>query len=182
MYPPGFATTVSVDGPSTGLETDFRPHFFAGVATVVSKLLLSCLPDAAIFGEKDYQQLLVVRQMAADLLTGVEVVACPTVREPDGLALSSRNAYLRPEERPAALALHEALRLAQTRYAAGERAGAALEAALHAALTAHPSGEPDYAVVVDAATLEPLPVVDRPARALIAARVGNVRLIDNAPL
>ncbi len=99
MYPEGFATKVSVDGPAAGLETDFRPHFFAGVATVVTKLFVQCRPDIAVFGEKDYQQLLVVRRLSRDLDLGVDVVGVPTVREADGLALSSRNAYLTPESR-----------------------------------------------------------------------------------
>ena len=99
MYPPGFATSITVAGPALGLESDFRPHFFGGVATIVAKLLLSCLPDAALFGEKDYQQLIVVRRMVADLAIPTEIVGLPTIREPDGLALSSRNAYLSPAER-----------------------------------------------------------------------------------
>ncbi|HLH23875.1 MAG TPA: pantoate--beta-alanine ligase [Chloroflexota bacterium] len=182
MYPPGAQTWVEVEGLSRRWEGERRPGHFRGVATVVLKLLLAARPDRAYFGEKDYQQLLLVRQMAADLLTGVEVVGCPTVREPDGLALSSRNAYLSPGERAEAVALSEALRRAQGLLAAGERAGGALEAAMRATLAAHPGVVADYAAVVDAATLEPLPFVDRPARALVAARVGDVRLIDNAEL
>ena len=99
MYPQGFATSVIVGGPAEGLESAYRPHFFTGVATVVSKLLLACLPDSALFGEKDYQQLLVIRRMVADLAIPVGIVGCPTLREGDGLALSSRNAYLGPAER-----------------------------------------------------------------------------------
>jgi pantoate--beta-alanine ligase len=182
VYPPGDQTWVEVEGLSRRWEGERRPGHFRGVATVVLKLFLAVRPARAYFGEKDYQQLVVVRQMAADLLTGVEVVACPTVRDPDGLALSSRNAYLGPSERAAAAALYAALRGAQARLAAGECDGAALEAAMRAVLAAHASVEPDYAAVVDAATLEPLPRVDRPARALIAARVGGVRLIDNCEL
>jgi pantoate--beta-alanine ligase len=182
VYPPGAPTWVEVDGLSGRWEGERRPGHFRGVATIVLKLFLAARPARAYFGEKDYQQLLVVRRMADDLLTGVEVVACPTVREADGLALSSRNAYLCPTDRAEAVALHQALSSAQALLAAGERDGAALEAAMRAALAAHPGVEPDYAAVVDAATLEPLARVDRPARALLAARVGGVRLIDNAEL
>jgi len=182
VYPPGAQTWVEVEALSRRWEGERRPGHFRGVATVVLKLFLAARPTRAYFGEKDYQQLLVVRQMAADLLSGVEVVACPTVREPDGLALSSRNAYLAPAERAEAVALFEALSRARTLLAAGERDGATLEAAMRAALDAHSGVEPDYAAVVDAATLEPLPTIDRPARALVAARVGGVRLIDNCAL
>ncbi len=182
MYPPGAETWVDVEGLSRRWEGERRPGHFRGVATIVLKLFLAARPARAYFGEKDYQQLLVVRQMAADLLTGVEVVGCPTVRESDGLALSSRNAYLDPAARAVAVALSAALARARALVAAGERDGAALEAALLAALTAQPGVTPDYAVVVDAATLEPLACLDRPARALLAARVGAVRLIDNGAL
>ena len=182
MYPPGAQTWVEVEGLSRRWEGERRPGHFRGVATIVLKLFLATRAAHAYFGEKDYQQLLVVRQMAADLLTGVEVVAGPTVREPDGLALSSRNAYLSAADRAEAVALHEALTRAQALLAAGERGGAALEAAMRAALAAHPGIELDYAAVVDAATLEPLGRIDRPARTLLAARVGGVRLIDNCEL
>jgi pantoate--beta-alanine ligase len=182
LYPPGAQTWVDVAALSQRWEGERRPGHFRGVATVVLKLFLAVRPNRAYFGEKDYQQLLVVRQMADDLLTGVEVVACPTVREANGLALSSRNAYLGPAERAAAGALYEALTHARALLAAGERDGAALEAAMRAVLAASPGVEPDYAAVVDAATLEPLPYLDRPARALLAARLGSVRLIDNCEL
>src|SRR5262249_48342856 len=109
VYPAGFSTIVVVSGPADGLESDFRPHFFKGVATVVAKLILSCLPDYAIFGEKDYQQLAVIRRMVADLNVPVEIVGYPTVREADGFALSSRNAYLSTEERQVAPQLYRAL-------------------------------------------------------------------------
>jgi pantoate--beta-alanine ligase len=181
MYPPGAATWVEVEGLTERWEGAHRPGHFRGVATVVLKLFLALGPDAAYFGEKDYQQLLVVRRLAADLLPALRVVGCPTVREPDGLALSSRNAYLDAAARARALALHGALTRAQALLAGGERSGAALEAAMRAAL-ADPAIAVDYAAVVDAATLEPLAWVDRAGRALVAARVGGVRLIDNAPL
>ena len=182
MYPPGAATWVEVEGLTRRWEGERRPGHFRGVATIVLKLFLAARPARAYFGEKDYQQLLVVRRLAADLLPELTIVGCPTVREPDGLALSSRNAYLTFEERPRALALYRSLTQAQALLAAGERAGATLEAAMIAELAAHAGVAADYAAVVDAATLEPLPRVDREARALVAARLGRVRLIDNAPL
>jgi pantoate--beta-alanine ligase len=182
MYPPGAATWVEVEGLSRRWEGERRPGHFRGVATIVLKLLLGARPARAYFGEKDYQQLQVVRRLAADLLPEVAIVGCPTVREPDGLALSSRNVYLSETERPRAVALYRALSQVQALLAAGERDGAALEAAMRAELLAAPGIAVDYAAVVDAITLEPLPRVDREARALIAARLGAVRLIDNAPL
>jgi len=182
MYPPGAATWVDVEGPAARWEGERRPGHFRGVATVVLKLLLAARPTRAYFGEKDYQQLQVVQRLAADLLPEVVIVGCPTVREPDGLALSSRNVFLTPEERPHAAALYRALRRAQAVLAAGEREGAALEKEMRAELGAAPGLTIDYAAVVDAATLEPLVRVDRAGRALLAARLGAVRLIDNGPL
>jgi pantoate--beta-alanine ligase len=182
MYPSGPAVWVEVDELSRRWEGERRPGHFRGVATVVLKLFLAVRATRAYFGEKDYQQLLVVRRMSESLLTGVVVVGCPTVRESDGLALSSRNAYLGPAERPHAVALYRALARAQALLADGERDGAALQAAMRAELAAHPGVVPDYAVVVDAATLEPLARMERDARALVAARLGGVRLIDNAGL
>ena len=180
MYPAGFATAVEVKGPAEGLETDFRPHFFRGVATVVSKLLIASLPDVAVFGEKDYQQLLVVRRMAADLGLPVEIAGLPTIREADGLALSSRNAYLSAEERKTAPLLHRTLQAAATAIHGGaapevalDRAGSALGAAGFVV---------DYVALRNAATLAP--VVDpaaEPLRLLAAARLGRTRLIDNIP-
>jgi pantoate--beta-alanine ligase len=182
MYPPGWATWVEVEGVSRRWEGERRPGHFRGVATIVLKLFLAVRPTRAYFGEKDYQQLLVVRRLAADLPLDLEIVGCPTVREPDGLALSSRNTYLDPPARAQAVALSRALARAQALLSAGERRGPALEAAMQAELAAYPQVRVDYAAVVDAATLEPLPYIDREARALIAAYVGSVRLIDNAPL
>jgi pantoate--beta-alanine ligase len=182
MYRPGAATWVTVEGLDARWEGERRPGHFRGVATVVLKLLLAARSTRAYFGEKDYQQLQVVRRLAADLLPEVTIVGCPTVREPDGLALSSRNVYLTPDERPHALALYRALSHAQALLAAGERAGAALEAAMRAVLADAPKVAVDYAAVVDADTLEPLARVDRTGRALLAARLGSVRLIDNGPL
>jgi len=181
MYPSGFATAVEVKGPAEGLETEFRPHFFRGVATVVAKLLIACLPDVALFGEKDYQQLLVVRRMTADLGLPVEIAGLPTVREPDGLALSSRNTYLSAEERQTAPLLHRALQAA----AAAIRAGSAPEAALDRARAELGAAGfvVDYVALRNATTLAP--VVDpaaEPLRLLAAARLGRTRLIDNIPV
>src|SRR6185503_4154833 len=119
MYPSGFATKITLEGPAMGLETDFRPHFFSGVATVVTKLFVQCRPNFATFGEKDYQQLLVVKRLSRDLDLGVEILAVPTVREPDGLALSSRDAYLTAEQRAVAVQLNKVLREVAQRARAG---------------------------------------------------------------
>ena len=178
IYPEGFATKITMAGPARGLESDFRPHFFAGVATVVAKLFLQCRPDFAFFGEKDYQQLLVVRRLSKDLDLGVDVVGVPTVREADGLALSSRNAYLTPEARNVAGHLNRVL----ASVAARARAGASIpqaEAEGAAALLAAGFERVDYVALRDAETLEPLRLLERPARVLAAARIGGVRLIDN---
>jgi pantoate--beta-alanine ligase len=179
IYPRGFATTVAVGGVTEGLEGVYRPGHFDGVATVVAKLLLQARADRAYFGEKDYQQLLVVRKLARDLDIAVEIVGVPTVRAADGLALSSRNAYLSEEQRAIAPALHRAL-TAVARKVAGDPEGVAAavaggrEAVLGAGFEAV-----DYIAVCDAETLAPLAAVDRPARVLGAARLGRARLIDN---
>jgi pantoate--beta-alanine ligase len=178
MYPSGFATTVSLAGPAIGLESDFRPNHFAGVATVVTKLLLSALPDRAWFGEKDYQQLLVVRRMARDLAIPVDIEGLPTVREADGLALSSRNVYLSPEERETAPELYNALTAAAEAIRGGALAMTALAEARQY-LASH-GFDVDYVELRDAATLSP--VTDQaaePLRILAAARLGRTRLIDN---
>jgi pantoate--beta-alanine ligase len=178
MYPAGFATRVIPSGAAEGLESDFRPHFFAGVATVCCKLFTQVAPDIAVFGEKDYQQLCVVRQMVRDLDLPLEIVAMPTVREPDGLALSSRNAYLSPDERTAAPALYGAIRgIAEVAAEGGIVAGAVAEgrARLEAA-----GFKVDYLEVRDAETLQAaLPGARRPLRVLAAAWLGKTRLIDN---
>lgn len=182
MYPDGFATRVEIDGPARGLETDFRPHFFAGVATVVTKLLLQVLPDVAVFGEKDYQQLQVIRRLVRDLDIPVTIIGGPTVREADGLAMSSRNAYLSPGERRAAPALHRALADAGHAVLAGVEPGDA-EAAAAASLTDAGFGPVDYVAVRHAETLEEVTAADVaggvPLRVLGAARLGATRLIDN---
>jgi pantoate--beta-alanine ligase len=179
MYPPGFATAVLVEGPSQGLETDFRPGFFAGVATVVAKLLVQVGADIAVFGEKDYQQLLVVRRLVADLDLPVEIVAGPTVREVDGLAMSSRNAYLGVEERSIAASMSRILTAAAREARAGHPVDA-VERTAAAGLLEAGFRSVDYVAVRDAETLAPFAgVVDRPARVLAAAWLGSTRLIDN---
>jgi len=179
MYPPGFATWVEVGGPARRWEGEHRPGHFRGVATVVAKLLTIIGPQRAYFGEKDYQQLQVVRRLVADLNLPVEIVGCPIVREPDGLALSSRNVYLTPEARPRAAALYRALEAGRQAAADGERDAAAVRETIEAVLRATPGLEIDYVALVDPLTLEPVERLDAPARALIAARLGSVRLIDN---
>lgn len=179
VYPDGFATTIAVAGPAAaGLETAFRPHFFDGVATIVAKLLVAGMPDYAFFGEKDYQQLLVVRRMARDLALPVEIVGCPTVREDDGLALSSRNAYLSDDERRRAPTLIAGMR----RAAATIRKGAEpMDALADAKREIADAGfSVDYLDIRNAETLAP--VADwrnEPLRMLAAARLGRTRLIDN---
>jgi len=178
MYPPGFATAVSVSGITDCLCGRSRPHFFGGVATVVTKLLLQALPDVALFGEKDYQQLLVVRRFVRDLDIPCEILGGPTVREADGLALSSRNAYLDAAERARAPELNRTLREVAARVAGGvEPALAAAEGARR--LAGAGFGTLDYLEVRDAETLEmPVPP-GRPARVFCAAWLGRTRLIDN---
>ena len=178
MYPQGFATKIEVGGPSRGLETDFRPHFFAGVATVVAKLLLAVMPDVATFGEKDYQQLLVVRRLAADLGLATKIVGAPIMREPDGLAMSSRNAYLKPDERRIAGQMNAVLKRVVADLRRGTPIAAAEEAGRCGLLEAG-FASIDYVAVRDAATLAQLESLDRPARLLAAAKVGSTRLIDN---
>jgi pantoate--beta-alanine ligase len=180
LYPPGFATTVTVAGPAEPLEGEHRgPGHFAGVATVVTKLLVAAAPDVAVFGQKDAQQLAVVRRLVADLALPTRVEAVPTVRDADGLALSSRNARLPAADRPRALALARALRAAADAAAAGERDAGALAAAGRAELRAA-GVEPEYLAVVDPDSFAPLAALDGgPALVAVAARIGGVRLIDN---
>jgi pantoate--beta-alanine ligase len=183
MYPDGFATTVSVAGVSEGLCGATRPGHFDGVATVVLKLFNQVQPDMAVFGEKDWQQLAVIRRMARDLDLAhphVDNIVCaPTVREPDGLAMSSRNAYLSPEDRAKAAALPKAMKAAIARMEGGEPVGDAL-AGLHGTLLLSGFDAVDYAELADAATLQLLDdLTGRPMRLLVAARIGGTRLIDN---
>jgi pantoate--beta-alanine ligase len=178
MYPAGFATNISISGVSDGLDGAARPGHFDGVATVVTKLFNQVRPEIAIFGEKDYQQLAVIRRMVADLDMGIEIVGLATRRAPDGLALSSRNAYLSDAERQAALALPRALGEAKRLMEKGDPVEGALARAI-AMLTAQGFDPIDYVSLCDAQTLEPMTVLDRPARLLGAAKLGKTRLIDN---
>jgi pantoate--beta-alanine ligase len=179
IYPPGFQTTIEVRELARGLDGAFRPGHFAGVATVVAKLFHIVQPDLAIFGQKDFQQLAIVRRLVVDLAMGIEIVGLPTVREPDGLAMSSRNAYLSPPERERALSLSRALFAARDRAAAGERDARALVEGARAALDVD---RLDYLELCDAVTLAPLAQIDRPAVLLVAAFVGRTRLIDNVAI
>ncbi|MFC0633337.1 pantoate--beta-alanine ligase [Brevundimonas balnearis] len=183
MYPPGFSTRVEVDGPSAGLETDFRPHFFGGVALVVAKLLNQVQADVAVFGEKDYQQLLVVRRLARDLDIPTEIVGAPTARDAHGLALSSRNAYLSDAELGVARRLNVILRDAATQAAAG-RPLPGVERDAFAALLKAGFERVDYVSIRRADDLAAFRdgVVDAPARILAAAWLGKTRLIDNLPV
>ena len=179
MYPEPMLTHVSVAELGEGLEEASRPGHFEGVAAVVTKLFGMAGPCRAYFGEKDYQQLLVVSRLATDLSLPVEVVGCPTVREPDGLAISSRNAYLSGEERQAATVLHRALAAAAALVAVGERDADLLRARMAQLVSSEPLARLDYAEVADPCTLRPLDRVTGEARLLLAAWVGATRLIDN---
>ena len=181
MYPFGTPTltTVTVDDVSASMEGASRPTHFAGVATVVAKLFNIAGACHAYFGEKDWQQLAVIRRMAADLSFPVEVVGCPTVREPDGLAMSSRNAYLTERERAAAPVVHWALVAGAAAIAAGERDPARVRALMADLIAAEPLATLDYAEVVDAATLQPVDPLEGELRLLAATRFGRARLIDN---
>ena len=182
MYPPGHRTFVEVTGLQDGLCGARRPGHFRGVATVVTQLFALARPHLAVFGEKDWQQLQIIRRLALDLHLGVEVVGRPIVREPDGLAMSSRNAYLSPLDRSRALALSRGLQAARARWSAGERAADALCEAVRAQLRAAEVRQ-DYVELVAPATLEPLVRAEQPdARLLVAAFVGATRLIDNTAI
>jgi pantoate--beta-alanine ligase len=181
VYPEGFQTWVEVEEASRGLCGDRRPGHFRGVATVVAKLFHLSRPHVALFGEKDWQQLQVIRAMVRDLDFGLEVVGMPVVREPDGLAMSSRNAYLSPEERARALALSAGLREACARAAAGERDAAVLAAGVEERLAAA-GARVDYVAVVHPETLRPAARAEPGSRMLVAAFVGRTRLIDNVAL
>ena len=178
IYPAGFATTISVGAVSERWEGKARPGHFDGVATVVAKLLVAVRPDIALFGEKDFQQLTVIRRLVADLGIRTEIAGVPTVREPDGLALSSRNAYLSPDERRQALALPQALEAARSAILDGTPVFEALHDA-HASLRDGGFSRIDYFALVDAATLEPLEHPQGEMRLIAAAMIGTTRLIDN---
>jgi pantoate--beta-alanine ligase len=182
IYPPGFDTVVSVGALGGVLEGAARPGHFDGVATVVAILFDLVGAERAYFGQKDAQQVLVIRRMAADLAIATEVVACETVREADGLALSSRNVHLSPAERAAAPILRAALLAARDRWDRGERGGNALRATMRDTLAAEPLARVDYVSVADPATLAELEHVDGPALASLAVRLGGTRLIDNEAL
>jgi len=182
VYPPGFDTTVSVGAVANPLEGTARPGHFDGVATVVAILFSLVGAERAYFGQKDAQQVMVIRQMARDLAIGTDVVACPTVREPDGLALSSRNVHLSPEQRRAAPVLRRALLAARAAWDAGERSATALRQTMLGVLAAEPLADVEYVSVADGRTLEELGDVDGPALASLAVRFGTTRLIDNEPL
>ena len=180
MYPPGAATRITVAGPAEGFEGAVRPGHFEGVATVVTKLLNQTAPDSALFGEKDWQQVMVVTRLAADLDIPTRIVPVPTVRDPDGLAMSSRNRHLTANERALAPLLHAALQDTSARLTAGKPVA---EAEREGMDRLRASGFlPDYLSLVDAATLRPLEALRRPTRLLVAARLGSVRLLDNIAL
>jgi pantoate--beta-alanine ligase len=179
MYPDGFATRITPEGPATvGLEDRFRPHFFGGVATVVGKLFTQVRPDFAIFGEKDFQQLRVVTRMAGDLDLGVKVIGAKTVRERDGLAMSSRNVYLSPEQRGVASVLHRAMKQSAARLRAGDDIEATMAGGASMIMAA--GFALDYFEVRHAETLVPIASAkDGPMRIVVAAKLGTTRLIDN---
>jgi pantoate--beta-alanine ligase len=179
VYPSAFRTYVSVEGLSERLEGRSRPGHFRGVATVVLKLLEIVQPHFAYFGRKDAQQVRIISQMAHDLNVGAEIIVCPIVRETDGLALSSRNAYLKPDERKAATVLHRALTAARDELAAGTRDALQLQTVLRNVLQAEPLAAVDYAEIVDADTFEPVVRVARPSYVVLAVFFGKTRLIDN---
>ncbi len=180
VYPDGFSTRIEVEGVTAPLEGAVRPGHFSGVATVVTKLFNMVQPDAAWFGQKDAQQCAVIRRMARDLNLPVEIVVAETVREPDGLAMSSRNVYLAPDERIAALCLIRALRAAEAGFDAGHRSAEQLRGLMRAELDAEPMARPDYVSIADPDSLAELDTVDeRGAVASLAVRIGKTRLIDN---
>ena len=182
MYAPGFSTWVDVQEIGERLEGASRPGHFRGVATIVAKLFNIVQPSSAYFGQKDAQQVLVIRRMVADLNMGVEISVEPTVREGDGLAMSSRNSYLSPEQRRAATVLFRALALARQLREGGEADAENIRRRMTSLIQAEPLAQVDYVSIADAVTLEELNSIDRPALALLAVRIGKTRLIDNMPL
>jgi len=182
VYPPGFDTVISVGAIAQPLEGAARPGHFDGVATVVAVLFGLVGAEHAYFGQKDVQQVMVIRQMARDLAVTTDVIACPTVREPDGLALSSRNVHLSPAERAAAPVLHRALLAGRQRWASGERSGEGLREAMRSVLRSEPLAKVEYVSVADGTSLAELDRIDGPALLSLAVRFGSTRLIDNEPL
>jgi pantoate--beta-alanine ligase len=182
MYPPDFQTHVEPGALADSLEGPGRPGHFRGVATVVAKLFGAMQPDVAVFGRKDFQQLAIIRRMVADLDMDIEIVELPTVREPDGLAISSRNTRLGADDRSASVCLIEALRLAADAVAEGQHDAATLIALARERIEAEPRARLEYLDIVDPSTLDPVVFVKQPAIILVAAWFGDVRLIDNLPL
>jgi pantoate--beta-alanine ligase len=182
LYPSGASTFVDVEGLSHRLDGQSRPGHFRGVATVVAKLLIAAEPDRAFFGQKDAAQVAVIRRMTADLRLATEIVVCPTMREPDGLAMSSRNIYLSPAERARALTLSRAIRSVEALVASGEHRSSVLIAAAREVFAAESSVRVDYIALVDWATLEPLDTGGPGSLFAVAAHVGATRLIDNTIL
>ena len=179
IYPPGFNSWVEVGRLAERLEGASRPGHFRGVATVVARLFNLVQPDRAYFGQKDAQQLLVIRKTVADLDMGLEVIAVPTVREPDGLAMSSRNTYLNPEERKQAVVLYQALTLAQKLYSEGEKDAKTIRRQMTELIQKQPLADIDYISIADAETLDELDAVKPPALVSLAVKIGKTRLIDN---
>jgi len=182
LYPEGFQTYVSAEKLANHLCGISRPIFFTGVATVVTKLFNIVMPHVSVFGEKDYQQLIIVRRMVRDLNMNVEIIGGPTVREPDGLAMSSRNANLKPEQKAAALSLYKALIQAREFVKQGGKDASMIIKQASELITAYPETEIDYIAVVDPETLADVSVIDRPVRMALAVKVGDTRLIDNMAL
>jgi pantoate--beta-alanine ligase len=182
MYPPEFSSWVNVEKVTERLEGASRPGHFRGVTTVVTKLFNIVQPSRAYFGQKDAQQAVVIKRMAADLNMGIDIVVVPTVRESDGLAMSSRNIYLGPGERQAATVLFEALNLAQQLWQGGEKDAGKIRRQMTSLIQKEPLAQIDYVSIADAETLEELNLIDRPALASLAVRTGKTRLIDNMPL
>jgi pantoate--beta-alanine ligase len=182
MYPQGFSTWVDVEEITERLEGESRPGHFRGVATVVAKLFNIVQPDSAYFGQKDAQQLAVICRMVSDLGLNLDIVAVPTVREPDGLAMSSRNIFLTAEERKAALVLWKALCLARGHWEKGQRDVASLRQEMASLIEHEPFANIDYISIADPETLEEIDVIDRPALVSLAVRIGGTRLIDNTML
>jgi len=182
VYPPGYRTWVQVEEISGRLEGASRPGHFRGVATVVAKLFNIVQPARAYFGQKDAQQVVVIKKMVQDLNMNLEMIPCPTVREPDGLAMSSRNVYLNPEERKAAVVLWRSLRRAQALWEQGERTSGPIRNSMLEILNREPLAKVDYVSVAGAATLEEMEHVDGPCIVSLAVRVGKTRLIDNIML